>query len=178
MNGTARPWVCTRCTAALIRRSRGLPRTNAIRHRRAYTEKTRAHDGRPFRMAVIGSGPAGFYTAYKVMSKIENAVVDMYEHLPVPFGLVRFGVAPDHPEVKVSFRFPRKSDLEANAARTARTSSKKLRAHQDLTLLETFQLETTMQHCLCEPFYHITMRFYLLTEHPAIEHWAYRERII
>ncbi|KAG0649400.1 putative NADPH:adrenodoxin [Hyphodiscus hymeniophilus] len=32
------------------------------------------------------------------MSKIENSVVDMYEHLPVPFGLVRFGVAPDHPE--------------------------------------------------------------------------------
>ncbi|KAI9880111.1 MAG: NADPH-adrenodoxin reductase [Pleopsidium flavum] len=51
-------------------------------------------------MAVIGSGPAGFYTAYKVMSKIEHAVVDMYEHLPVPYGLVRFGVAPDHPEVK------------------------------------------------------------------------------
>ena len=52
-------------------------------------------------LVVIGSGPAGFYTAYKVMSKIENSVVDMYEQLPVPFGLVRFGVAPDHPEVKV-----------------------------------------------------------------------------
>ncbi|QSZ33131.1 hypothetical protein DSL72_002717 [Monilinia vaccinii-corymbosi] len=51
-------------------------------------------------MAVIGSGPAGFYTAYRVMSKIESSIVDMYEHLPVPFGLVRFGVAPDHPEVK------------------------------------------------------------------------------
>ena len=59
------------------------------------------HDGRPFRMAVLGSGPAGFYTAYKVMSSIDNAVVDMYEYLPVPFGLVRYGVAPDHPEVKV-----------------------------------------------------------------------------
>ena len=58
---------------------------------------------RPFRMAVIGSGPAGFYTAFKVMSKIEGAVVDMYERLPVPFGLVRFGVAPDHPEVKVTY---------------------------------------------------------------------------
>ena len=58
-------------------------------------------DERPFRMAVIGSGPAGFYTAYKVINKIENAVVDMYEQLPVPYGLVRFGVAPDHPEVKV-----------------------------------------------------------------------------
>jgi len=56
-------------------------------------------------MAVIGSGPAGFYTAYKVMSMIENAVVDMYEHLPVPYGLVRYGVAPDHPEVKVGDPF-------------------------------------------------------------------------
>ncbi|KAL9000392.1 MAG: hypothetical protein Q9169_000909 [Polycauliona sp. 2 TL-2023] len=56
--------------------------------------------GRPFRMAVLGSGPAGFYTAYKVMQGIDDAKVDMYEHLPVPFGLVRYGVAPDHPEVK------------------------------------------------------------------------------
>ncbi|KAI4208976.1 MAG: hypothetical protein LQ351_008038 [Letrouitia transgressa] len=51
-------------------------------------------------MAVLGSGPAGFYTAYKVLSRIENAHVDMYDSLPVPFGLVRFGVAPDHPEIK------------------------------------------------------------------------------
>ena len=50
-------------------------------------------------MAVIGSGPAGFYTAYRVMAKTP-ARIDMYEALPVPFGLVRFGVAPDHPEVK------------------------------------------------------------------------------
>jgi adrenodoxin-NADP+ reductase len=35
------------------------------------------------------------------MSKINDARVDMYEQLPVPFGLVRYGVAPDHPEVKV-----------------------------------------------------------------------------
>lgn len=53
-------------------------------------------------MAVLGSGPAGFYSAYKVMQGIKNAIVDMYEYLPVPFGLVRYGVAPDHPEVKVS----------------------------------------------------------------------------
>ncbi|KAH6856459.1 hypothetical protein B0I37DRAFT_304169 [Chaetomium sp. MPI-CAGE-AT-0009] len=62
-------------------------------------QSTRDH-GRPFRLAVIGSGPAGFYTAYRAMSKIQDAKVDMYEALPVPFGLVRFGVAPDHPEVK------------------------------------------------------------------------------
>ncbi|KAI4096315.1 MAG: hypothetical protein LQ344_001141 [Seirophora lacunosa] len=54
-------------------------------------------------MAVLGSGPAGFYSVYKVMQGIDNAIVDMYEQLPVPFGLVRYGVAPDHPEVKDKF---------------------------------------------------------------------------
>ena len=37
------------------------------------------------------------------MHKLQDAVIDMYERLPAPFGLVRYGVAPDHPEVKVSF---------------------------------------------------------------------------
>jgi adrenodoxin-NADP+ reductase len=63
-------------------------------------------------MAVIGSGPAGFYTAYKVLAKIENSIVDMYEQLPVPFGLVRFGVAPDHPEVKVNCLLSRSGELK------------------------------------------------------------------
>ena len=54
----------------------------------------------PFRLAIIGSGPAGFYSAYRVLAKRQDTTVDMYEKLPVPFGLVRFGVAPDHPEVK------------------------------------------------------------------------------
>ncbi|KAK4157249.1 hypothetical protein C8A00DRAFT_40345 [Chaetomidium leptoderma] len=69
-------------------------------HTRTLSTAQSTRDGRPFRLAVIGSGPAGFYTAYRAMSKIQNAKVDMYEALPVPFGLVRFGVAPDHPEVK------------------------------------------------------------------------------
>lgn len=55
----------------------------------------------PLRVAIIGSGPAGFYSARKLLSLVDDAIVDMYEQLPVPFGLVRFGVAPDHPEVKV-----------------------------------------------------------------------------
>jgi len=52
-------------------------------------------------LAIIGSGPAGFYSAFRVLREPNKVVVDMYEQLPVPFGLVRFGVAPDHPEVKV-----------------------------------------------------------------------------
>ena len=55
----------------------------------------------PLRIAIIGSGPAGFYAARRLLSMVDDAVIDMYERLPTPFGLVRFGVAPDHPEVKV-----------------------------------------------------------------------------
>ncbi|KAJ5484162.1 NADPH:adrenodoxin oxidoreductase [Penicillium diatomitis] len=55
---------------------------------------------RPFRIAVVGSGPAGFYAASRLLSKRTDTCVDMFEKLPVPFGLARYGVAPDHPEVK------------------------------------------------------------------------------
>ncbi|KAI6716582.1 hypothetical protein B2J93_7873 [Marssonina coronariae] len=98
MERVTRTWVCTRYANPLKRATSRFTPING--QQRAYAAKAPTHDGRPFRMAVIGSGPAGFYTAYKVMSKIGDSVVDMYEHLPVPFGLVRFGVAPDHPEVK------------------------------------------------------------------------------
>lgn len=96
--------VCKRCAILFHRprcRRRSLNEFPAVCQRRDNSNVV--HAAKPFRMAVIGSGPAGFYTAYKVMSKIENAIVDMYERLPVPFGLVRFGVAPDHPEVKVCY---------------------------------------------------------------------------
>lgn len=101
------PYVCTKCVRQLQRLALRSGTESVLRGaqasaRRQYSAKHIPQDGRPFRMAVIGSGPAGFYTAYKVLSKIDNAVIDMYEHLPVPYGLVRFGVAPDHPEVKVS----------------------------------------------------------------------------
>ncbi|KAI8975738.1 hypothetical protein BDF20DRAFT_822961 [Mycotypha africana] len=59
---------------------------------------TAAHT--PFRLAIVGSGPAGFYTAQRVLKEWPNTQVDMFDMLPVPHGLVRFGVAPDHPEVK------------------------------------------------------------------------------
>ncbi|NWW98439.1 ADRO protein, partial [Caloenas nicobarica] len=52
------------------------------------------------RLCVVGSGPAGFYTAQHILKHHGAARIDIYEKLPVPFGLVRFGVAPDHPEVK------------------------------------------------------------------------------
>eukprot|EP00039_Didymoeca_costata_P009365 m.123944 g.123944 ORF g.123944 m.123944 type:complete len:477 (-) comp14459_c1_seq14:60-1490(-) len=51
-------------------------------------------------VAVIGSGPGGFYTAQNVMKAVPNTRVDIFERLPVPYGLVRYGVAPDHQDVK------------------------------------------------------------------------------
>lgn len=55
----------------------------------------------PLRVAVIGSGPAGFYVTQHLF-KVQDTVVeiDMFDRLPTPFGLVRFGVAPDHPKIK------------------------------------------------------------------------------
>jgi ferredoxin--NADP+ reductase len=55
----------------------------------------------PLRVAVVGSGPAAFFTAESLLSQGNLVVsVDMFERLPAPYGLVRFGVAPDHQKIK------------------------------------------------------------------------------
>jgi ferredoxin--NADP+ reductase len=60
---------------------------------------------RPLRVAVVGSGPAGFYAAAALLASEEPRVeVDMIERLPTPWGLVRLGVAPDHPNLKAVSR--------------------------------------------------------------------------
>ena len=59
----------------------------------------------PLRVAIIGSGPAGFYTAEHLLKRDEVTVdVDVFDRLPTPFGLVRAGVAPDHPKIKSVIR--------------------------------------------------------------------------
>jgi ferredoxin--NADP+ reductase len=60
------------------------------------------------RVAVVGSGPAGFYAAGALLDADRGIEVDMLERLPTPWGLVRLGVAPDHPKLKsVSRAFER-----------------------------------------------------------------------
>ncbi len=60
------------------------------------------------RVAVVGSGPAGFYAAGHLLDSDLPVEVDMLERLPTPWGLVRLGVAPDHPKIKaVSKAFER-----------------------------------------------------------------------
>src|SRR5918998_970904 len=60
---------------------------------------------RPLRAAIVGSGPAGFYAAEHLLKHDGvSAEVDMFDRLPTPFGLVRAGVAPDHPKIKSVIR--------------------------------------------------------------------------
>lgn len=57
----------------------------------------------PLRVAIIGSGPSGFYAAERLQKEEKkglNVEIDMYDRLPTPFGLVRGGVAPDHQKIK------------------------------------------------------------------------------
>lgn len=52
------------------------------------------------RVAIVGSGPSGFYVAKYLNKARPDVAVDIIDKFPTPFGLVRYGVAPDHPEVK------------------------------------------------------------------------------
>lgn len=55
----------------------------------------------PLRVAIVGAGPTGFYTAEHLFKRNDLVVeVDMFDSLPTPFGLVRAGVAPDHQKIK------------------------------------------------------------------------------
>lgn len=57
-------------------------------------------EDRPLRVAVVGSGPSGFYATEVLLGAQLNVELDMYDRLPAPFGLVRYGVAPDHAKIK------------------------------------------------------------------------------
>jgi len=61
--------------------------------------------GRPLRVAVIGAGPSGFYAVAALLESAGLEVrVDVFDRLPAPYGLVRYGVAPDHQKIKMVAR--------------------------------------------------------------------------
>jgi ferredoxin--NADP+ reductase len=75
-------------------------------------EVSSPHAGDRYRVAIIGGGPSGFYAAEALLRSGQAIDADMFERLPVPYGLVRFGVAPDHPKLKQVTRiFDRVADM-------------------------------------------------------------------
>ncbi len=66
-------------------------------------------------IAIIGSGPAGYYTAEAAQKLWGDAVrIDIFDSLPVPYGLIRFGVAPDHQSIKGVYRRYEATSLSGN----------------------------------------------------------------
>ena len=59
---------------------------------------------RPLRVAIVGAGPAGIYAGNILNRQVTDAggevAIDLFESLPAPYGLIRYGVAPDHPRIK------------------------------------------------------------------------------
>ena len=55
---------------------------------------------RPLRVAVVGAGPAGIYASDLLVKSGQDVAIDLFERMPAPFGLIRYGVAPDHPRIK------------------------------------------------------------------------------
>ena len=63
-------------------------------------QETAGREARPLRVAVVGAGPAGIYAADVLVKSGTDVSIDLYERHPAPFGLIRYGVAPDHPRIK------------------------------------------------------------------------------
>ena len=94
--------------------------------------------------AIIGSGPAGFYTAEALAKAFGDAArIDIIDKLPVPYGLIRFGVAPDHQSIKaVSKRYDKVADdpqvrFVGNVAVGEAVSVEELRGLYDAVILAT-----------------------------------------
>ncbi|WP_333792780.1 FAD-dependent oxidoreductase [Hyphomicrobium sp.] len=70
----------------------------------ALLEVVKLHSGERLQIAIVGSGPSGFYAAEALLASGLDIQVDMFERLPTPYGLVRSGVAPDHQKLKQPIR--------------------------------------------------------------------------
>jgi ferredoxin--NADP+ reductase len=89
----------------------------------------------PLRVAVVGSGPAGFYAAGALLDAEVPFEVDMIERLPTPWGLVRLGVAPDHPKLKTVSRAFERIALKPGFRFLGNVEVGRDLTHQDLTQL-------------------------------------------
>ena len=71
---------------------------------------------RPLRVAIVGSGPAGFYAAEALTRGETHTIVALIDRLPAPYGLVRYGVAPDHPKIKNVIKVYEKTIAKENVS--------------------------------------------------------------
>ena len=99
----------------------------------------------PIRICVVGSGPAGFYLTQNLLKLCQriSATIDIIEKAPVPFGLVRYGVAPDHPEVK-------------NVIHTFT----KIAEHENVRFIGNVHIGQTIKLKELQDFYHIIILAY------------------
>ena len=58
----------------------------------------------PLHVAIVGAGPSGFFAADTLLKRRDDVRVDLFDRLPTPYGLVRYGVAPDHQKIKLVTR--------------------------------------------------------------------------
>lgn len=98
---------------------------------------------RKLNVAVIGAGPAGIYAADILAKSGCDVAIDLYERLPAPYGLVRYGVAPDHPRIKTIidalYKILQRGDIRllANVEVGRDISIEDLRAHYDAVIMAT-----------------------------------------
>lgn len=95
------------------------------------------------KVAIVGSGPAGYYTADALLKKFDDIEVDVIDRLPTPYGLIRFGVAPDHQNTKKIMNAFEKTAMKDNVAYYGNVelskdvSLEELRALYDAVVLST-----------------------------------------
>lgn len=80
--------------------------------------ESNGNSNHPYRVAIVGAGPAGFYTAAALLAQAPAdgelpITIDLLDRLPTPYGLVRYGVAPDHPKIKEVVRVFERVALDA-----------------------------------------------------------------
>ena len=98
---------------------------------------------RPVNVAVIGAGPAGIYASDILSKSGLDVSIDLFEKLPAPFGLVRYGVAPDHPRIKqiivALYRILQRGDIRlvGNVEVGKDISVEDLRARYDAVIFAT-----------------------------------------
>jgi ferredoxin/flavodoxin---NADP+ reductase len=72
-----------------------------------------------YKVAIVGAGPAGYFAAQALQNLQTDDLqfsIDMIERLPTPWGLVRSGVAPDHPKIKTVAKYLKRSLLPETSA--------------------------------------------------------------